>query len=214
MTHPFKITALAALGLFASVAGASAQSAKSDELMQRIFGAPMSGGKQSVCFVRTYDAAHLAAHPKQKVRQMMVLMGREMHPDAMEGEEPTISFSVGFRLKGEKNLLDSGGACLNARETGTDEVSTRIMCGVDCDGGGFDLKISDDNKSVRVELERIRVYEPGQRDAEDEDGGPAPGRGLNGGADDRVFRLDRVSLRDCLPLITDKQQLAAIKRMK
>jgi hypothetical protein len=212
MTHPFKLTALAALGLLASVVGASAQSAGSGDLMQRVFGAPMSGGKQSVCFVRTYDAAHLAAHPKQKVRQMILLLGRETHPEATEGEGPMFTFSVGFRLKGEASRLESSGSCSSARETGGDEVSARIGCGVDCDGGGLNLQLSNDSKSLRVEMERIRVYGPGERDSDDDE--EAMGREMSGGADDRVFRLDRASLRDCLPLITDKQQIAAIRRMK
>ena len=37
---------------------------------------------------------------------------------------------------------------------------------------------------------------------------------LNGGKDDRVFRLDRTSLDECRSLVTDRKELAAMRTKK
>ncbi len=212
MLHSIKITAMAALGLLGAISVAAAEPARIDDLSGRIFGAQSSARKQSACFVRTYDSAHLAAHPKQKVRQMMLLVGREADEDtdAAEGSSH-FSFSVGFRMRGESGRLESSGSCSRAKAAETGENMARINCGVDCDGGGLALQISDDNKSLRVEMDEIRVEVAGAKPKDDDE---PDGHRLSGGADDRVFRLDRANLRECLPLVTDKAEIAAIKRGK
>jgi hypothetical protein len=55
-----------------------------------------------------------------------------------------------------------------------------------------------------VKLDSIRIW---RNNSPDEDGFP-----LSGGADDRVFRLDRASLDKCRSLVTDRQELAAMRR--
>jgi hypothetical protein len=55
-----------------------------------------------------------------------------------------------------------------------------------------------------VSLDSIRIW---RNNRPDEDGFP-----LSGGADDRVFRLDRASLDKCRSLVTDRQELAAMRR--
>jgi hypothetical protein len=35
---------------------------------------------------------------------------------------------------------------------------------------------------------------------------------LTGGADDRVFRLARASMNECTSLVTDRKELAAMRR--
>jgi hypothetical protein len=61
-----------------------------------------------------------------------------------------------------------------------------------------------DDKSALVRLDSIRIW---RNNKPDEDGFP-----LSGGADDRVFRLDRASLDRCRSLVTDRQELAAMRR--
>ncbi len=197
----------------AGVAGAAAEAGKTDDFATRLFASNASAQKQSACFMRTYDAAHLAGHPQQKVRQMMLLVSRDNGEPGEDWSGMGYQFSVGFRMRGESTRLESGGSCTQGSVAETGEGVARLDCGVDCDGGGLSLKINDDNKSLRVEIERIRVYKPGDFGREDEDG-PVGGRGLGGGADDRVFRLDRVSLKECLPIMSDKAQIASVKRMK
>src|SRR5205085_12170169 len=46
---------------------------------KRVFAGAI-GKKASACFVRRYDASHLAQHPKQKVAAMKLLVTAENHP--------------------------------------------------------------------------------------------------------------------------------------
>jgi hypothetical protein len=51
---------------------ADVDKAKATAFDARMFGRPLSQ-KTYACFVRRYDANHLAQHPKQKVRAMKLL---------------------------------------------------------------------------------------------------------------------------------------------
>jgi hypothetical protein len=79
----------------------------------------------------------------------------------------------------------------------------RLGCGVDCDGGGIDVAMKDD-KSAVIRLERIMLW---QRNKPDD----GPTNELVAGTDDRVFRADRADLRECAELVTDRQELAALR---
>src|ERR1700712_297085 len=46
--------------------------------MQRVFAAAPGKDKTYACFTRVYDAPHLAAHPKQKVSAMKLLVTSEI----------------------------------------------------------------------------------------------------------------------------------------
>ena len=61
-----------------------------------------------------------------------------------------------------------------------------------------------DSKSTKIGLDTIRIW---RNNKPDEDG-----FSLSGGADDRVFRLDRASLEQCRSLVTDRKELAAMRR--
>ena len=80
----------------------------------------------------------------------------------------------------------------------------RYGCGVDCDGGGIGVAVSKDDKSAIISLERIRIWQNSKPDDE--------GSELVAGADDKVFRLDRVDTRECASLVTDRKELAALKQ--
>jgi hypothetical protein len=81
----------------------------------------------------------------------------------------------------------------------------RLGCGVDCDGGGIEVAMSKDDKSAIIRLERVRIWQNNKPD-EEESGS------LVAGADDKMFRLDRAELRECASLITDRKELAALRR--
>jgi hypothetical protein len=70
-------TAAAGLIVSALVAGMAAAAAEpampADPFIQRVFAKPLGDEKIYACFIRRYDAAHLAQHPKQKVNSMKVL---------------------------------------------------------------------------------------------------------------------------------------------
>jgi hypothetical protein len=86
----------------ASVVGANAcqaqegiDKAKATAFDARMFGGPLSQ-KTYACFVRRYDASHLAQHPKQKVSAMKLLVTAE---DALEDKAVNYSFRLGFKYR-------------------------------------------------------------------------------------------------------------------
>ena len=63
--------------------------------------------------------------------------------------------------------------------------------------------MKDDNSAV-IRLERIMLW---QRNKPDD----GPSNELVAGTDDGIFRVDRADLRECAELVTDRQELAALK---
>jgi len=171
--------------------------AKAADFDARLFARPFDE-KTYACFVRRYDADHLAQHPRQKVSTMKLLVTAEIPP-----EEKTVnySFRVGLQYRHRPGKFDSSGSCghVVAEDKG-DEI--RLGCGVDCDGGGIDMAMKDD-KSAIIRMERIRVWD---RKRPDEDASDALL-----GTDDKTFRLDRADLRECAELVTDRKELAALR---
>jgi hypothetical protein len=92
-------------------------------------------------------------------------------------------------------------ACLAAAENTGGEI--RPGCGVDCEGGGIEVAMKDD-RSARIRLERIRIWE---RNKPDDDAS----NDLVAGADDKIFRVDRADLHECSELVTDRKELAALR---
>jgi hypothetical protein len=164
----------------------------------RMFAGPI-GEKADACYVRRYDASHLAQHPKQKVSAMKLLVTAENPPD---GKTTNYSFRLGVQYRHRPGKFDSSGYCNHvvAEDKGNE---IRYGCGVDCEGGGIDVAMKDD-KSAIIHLERIVVWE---RDKPDDDASDA----LLAGADDKVFRVDRADLRECAELVTDRKELAALQ---
>ena len=189
----------------ASVVGASAchaqegvDKAKATAFDVRMFAGPLSQ-KTYACFVRRYDASHLAQHPKQKVSAMKLLVTAEGAP---EDKTVNYSFRLGFKYRHRAGNFDSSGFCSHivAENTGGE---IRLGCGVDCEGGGIDLALSKDSKSAIIRLERIVVW---NRNKPDDDAADA----LLAGADDNISRVERDELRECAELVTDRQELAAL----
>jgi hypothetical protein len=153
--------------------------------------------------VRAYDAAHLAGHPLQKVSAMKLLVTAEK---GEEGAGLSYSFRLGVKFTKRPGDFDSSGFCNHGTAEVTGDSKAQLGCGVDCDGGGISVELTKPNKSTLVRLERIRIWRNNQ--PEDE------GLDLSGGADDRIFRLDRAKLDLCKSLITDRKELAAIRTLK
>jgi hypothetical protein len=172
--------------------------AKADAFDGRMFASP-PGKKASACFVRRYDADHLAQHPKQKVGVMQLLVSTEIPSDP---QITNYSFRLGIKYRHRSGDFDSSGDCghVVAADTGQE---IRLGCGVDCDGGGIEVALSKDDKSAIVRLERITVW---QRNKPDDDA-----RDALLGADDKMFRLDRAATDQCAALVTDRKELAALR---
>jgi hypothetical protein len=151
--------------------------------------------------MRRYDAEHLAQHPKQKVAAMKLLVAAEIP----EGEQRLgYSFHVGVKFRHRAGDFESSGYCNHAIAE-DDGHEIRFVCGVDCDGGGINVAPSKDDKSAIVRLERVRIWN-GKKPDEDDD------LWLTSGADDKIFRLDRVEAQECASLVTDREELAALRQ--
>jgi hypothetical protein len=157
-----------------------------------------AGDKASACFMRRYDAEHLARHPKQKAAAMKLLVAAEI----AEGETRlSYSFHLGVRFRHRAGDFGSSGYCDHARaEDNGNEI--RFACDVDCEGGGINVALSTDSKSAIVRLERIVVWKNNKPDEN--------GQAVLAGADDKIFRLDRVDAQECASLVSDSQELAAL----
>jgi hypothetical protein len=177
----------------------SIDKAKAAAFDGRMFGRPL-GAKTYACFVRRYDASHLAQHPKQKVSAMKLLVTAE---EAPEERIINYSFRLGFKYRHRAGNFDSSGFCNHVvAENSGGEI--RLGCGVDCEGGGIGVAMKDD-RSALIRLTRIRIWE---RNKPDDDAS----NDLVAGADDKIFRVDRADLHECSGLVTDRKELAALRR--
>jgi hypothetical protein len=174
---------------------------KGAEFDTRMFGAPLGKKTAYACFVRRYDAEHRARHPRQKVSAMKLLVTSEYPP---EDKTYPYSFRLGVKYRHRNGDFDSSGFCghVVAEDAGHE---LRLGCGVDCDGGGIGVALSNDDKSAIVRLERVRIWRNNKPDDEAEES-------LVAGADDKMFRLDRTDASECASLITDRKELAALRQ--
>jgi len=204
------LATLAMLTVSAALPGTARAEAASNEptaaqtegFTKRLYAGKITKKKSYACFVRRYDAAHLAAHPLQKVNGMKLLVTAEKDPEA---EALQHSFRLGVTFRHRRGHFDSSGSCGGPMSSEVSADKLHIGCGVDCDGGGVSIEMAKTDKSVLVRLERVRIWQNNKPDEED-------GLALEAGADDHVFRLDRADLEECRALVADRQELAAMRR--
>lgn len=162
-----------------------------------LFGKDPGKGKAYACFTRHYDATHLAAHPKQNVGDMTLFVDSAI--DADSGRQYTLEIGVRFRKR--PTLFQLSGAC-----GGSVGGKTALSCGFDCDGGHIDVRVKD--------AQSILVSIPDGASTWDPSSSEEPPADAKFGPDDKLFRLDRTSLQDCLPEALDddvKADIAAAK---
>jgi hypothetical protein len=157
-----KVRSIAVLAILAAVAlGTAAQAADGDNAnseanAKRVFGETYAAKDKSyACFVRRYDAAHLAKHRPQKITAMKLLVSAELVP---EDNALNYSFHIATNMRDRKTELDSGGSCGHPSITEDSAGKLQLGCGVDCDGGGVTIQVVNDDKSVHVEIERIAMW--------------------------------------------------------
>jgi hypothetical protein len=199
-------------GISAAVASLASGPAAADEqadagFAKRFFAGRVTKPKAYVCFVRRYDAEHLAQHPLQKVGVMKLLITAEKVPDDAYLQ---YSFRLGVNFRDRPGDFDSSGDCGHAspvRNADTEPMPTAgidFQCAVDCDGGGISVNLANADNAVIVRLDRIRIWRGKDPDESAESS-------LRGGVDDRIFRLDRTSLDECRSLVADRKELAAMR---
>jgi hypothetical protein len=176
---------------------------------KRMFAGSAPQPKGYACFIRRYDAAHMAQHPLQKVTAMKLLITAEMVPDDKVLE---YSFRLGVNFRDRPGDFDSSGDCGHAAATKVPDNAETVIpagidisCGVDCDGGGVTVSLANNDASLIVKpIDRIRIWKGKNPDE-------SAATALNAGADDKVFRLDRTKLDECTSLVADRKELAAMR---
>ena len=181
----FRTLAAAAFALCAATGAAPASEAVNSPLVKSLFGKLAAKGATSACFTRVYAPAHLAGHPQQNVRDMVILLTAS--PDADAGAIFHTRIGVHFRKLGA--AFETGGSCT----LGEDGKS--IGCSAECDGGSMDVSLKDAQTIYLKIPDGARLWQPG-KDTEDN---PAKARF---GSDDTIFKLTRAaSPRQCLSVL-------------
>ena len=155
--------------------------------------APQPGNK--ACYSRAYDAAHMKAHPQQRITAMKFLLSVAAYDpkptDAVKPEDLYYyTFAMSVARRGDKQSLRTSGDC-----SGGDN----ILCVVDCDGGSVALDKMPPANSLIVRLNN----ENGITMFHDCDEGK--GVVVKAGTDDKVFRLDKVGGDACRSLEDDEK---------
>jgi hypothetical protein len=161
-----------------------------------LFGRDPGKDKVYACYARRYDAAHLKTHPKQNVEDMTLLV--DSYIDGDSGRQYLLEIGVHFRKR--QTLFQLSGAC-----NSTVDGKTALSCGFDCDGGRVDVRVKDAGSILVSIPDGAQTWDPGESE---------PPADAKFGTDDKLFRLDRTSLRDCLPEALDDDVKADISSAK
>jgi hypothetical protein len=142
------------------------------------------------CFTRTYDARHLAAHPRQRVTAVTFLV-RVVGIDAggdwvldPKGKYDKVNYQFATRVtrRGERRALSASGYC---------PENSNVLCIRECDGGGVTLEKVDGADALTVRLDDgILMGACDER----------KGTWLRPGTDDKAFRLNKVAPAQCAAL--------------
>jgi hypothetical protein len=181
-------------------AESKAESKDDEAFQQRLFGRTAGGTQIHACFSRVYDTAHLAQHPRQNVRTMLLLVKADSEDNQLQYG---VRLGVTFRKSGAH--FESAGECGSIHDAGEAGGSAgAVHCGVDCDGGSIEVAIKD-AKSILVSIPTgARIWRAGSDNDSDQ--------AKRFGTDDKVFRLDKAALTECLRLADDSKEKAAMRR--
>lgn len=116
------------------------------------------------CYARTYDDAHMKAHPKQKVTGIaLAYVPEKTFQDVPEPQKmwdqyadyPAFSGILAVTVKGREGFLLGGAYC----RTGSSKM---LECGIEGDGGTFKVLLQDDGRVKLVNDQGgFTVTEPG-----------------------------------------------------
>lgn len=139
--------------------------------------AVMASDSVEGCFVRNYDAAHLATHVNQLVTNTRLVVRRSETNSAY-----SYNFILEFMMRGRTKPLRTEGSC---RKEGKS-----FNCSVECDGGG--VNVVPFSTHAMMYLDSIRMVDC-------DTGSENPGKyvSVSGGLDDREFRINRVNDNMC-----------------
>ena len=184
------------------------------DFAKRMFAGSTPTPKAYACFVRRYDAEHLAQHPLQKVSVMKLLISTEKDPDFPNFQ---YSFRLGVNFRDRPGNFDSSGNCGHAptikdpdnsdippEDRVTQPAGIDFECDVDCDGGGVTVTLANSDNSVIVKLDHIRIWKGNAPDARrPAHCRPAPTTKCSGST--------APALNECASLVADRKELAAMR---
>ena len=107
---------------------------------------------------------------------------------------------MGVRFREISTPFQTSGGC------GTVDGKKGLSCGIDCDGGEIDVTVRDQDSILVSIPDGARTWDP--------ESGETPPANARFGLDDKLFRLDRTKLQDCLPLVGDDSLKAEISAAK
>ena len=193
------------LSLLASTAVAQpdADAARIRGFAQRMFATKSFDETVTACFARTYDAAHLARHPKQTVSAMKMLVKAEMLEDD-SNSALNYAFKLDLKFRDRKDDYAGSMDCGSAYMSEVKREGVRVSCKESCEGGGLEIALAPDAKAIIVKLDSINLWLADN--PQDESGQ----RSLSGGADDKVFRLERVDNALCESLSKRSDEVASL----
>ena len=186
-------------GLLNTAADAATARPEDETFQKRLFGRIVGKTPIHVCFNRVYDADHLASHQRQKVRTMKLLVtARDGGTEA--GPIYDLALGVSFRKNGIH--FEASGFCGSIHDQmSPGEDGTVAHCGVACDGGTINVSLMDQS-SVMVAIP----------DGASTSSAQGEGDGPRFGTDDKLFRLDKTALADCLNLTEEPNDQRAMRR--
>jgi hypothetical protein len=184
---------LASMVFIAAALPAAVHAGSSDDVV-KLFGRDPGTGPAYACFVRRYTKAHLASHPDQNVTTMLAYVSKQ------EGADPYYGVNLQVNFRQLSKPFQVSGSCSENAETGA------LGCGVECDGGSLSVRVKNE-QSILVDIpDSVRLFDPSASD----EFADLP-KGARFGADDKLFRLDRTALSDCIPVIYDEETKAKVQ---
>jgi hypothetical protein len=152
-------------------------------------------GKTFACFTRTYDAAHLAAHPDQRVTAVRMLTTVYSNMD------------YGYQLRLGLNVRDRPAALESVAECGNGQARDRLDRAAICAGIGGKVRLAIENRNV------VQLSLPLDTDL----WAPVPNQKSDVvqnafAEDDKHFRLTRAPLSQCDDHALDAEEKALLDR--
>lgn len=183
---------LASIIAFASGLPSATHAGGASDLV-KLFGRDPGASAAHACFIRRYAKAHLASHPDQNVTTMLAYVSKQ------EGTDPYYGINLQVNFRQLNKPFQVSGSCGENAETGA------LGCGVEYDGGSLIVRVKNE-QSILVDIpDSVRLFDPSASD----EFADLP-KGARFGADDKLFRLDRTELSDCLPIIYDEEIKAKV----
>ncbi len=147
---------------------------------------------QNACYGRVYSKAHLAKHPNQRVRSILIksfpqAFNVENNVDT-DGTPKQVYLSLEVQMRKSRKLFEESAIC--------EKRGDHFYCGIECDGGGFDLLARNGKKILLKTGEYgFRVVAGGGCDG---DIGEENYKRITRKSDDKAFLLSVLPAAQCV----------------